>query len=99
VRFLKATIQGNRLAISDEQRAKAVLKRQFGVSDQNIIDVSYADFKEQTPPNAEIDIEGARAVVEQIAKPGASHDLKDYIDTSLQDALRAEGLFAAPMPK
>jgi NitT/TauT family transport system substrate-binding protein len=97
LRFLKATIEGNRLAISDEPRAKAVLKKQFGVSDQNIIDISYTDFKEQTPLNAEIDMEGARAVVAQIAKPGASHELKDYIDTSLSDALRAQGFFA-PAP-
>ena len=96
LRFLKATIEGNRLAISDEQRAKAILKKQFGVSDQNIIDISYADFKEQTPLNAEIDMNGARAVIEQIAKPGASRDLKDYIDLSLQDTLRAEGFFEAP---
>jgi NitT/TauT family transport system substrate-binding protein len=99
MRFLKATIEGNRLAISDEQRAKAILKKQFGVSDQNIIDISYADFKEQTPLNAEIDMNGARAVVEQIAKPGASRDLKDYVDLSLQDTLRAEGFFEAPPQK
>jgi len=91
LRFLKATILGNRLAISDEQRAKAVLKKQFGTSDQSIIDISYADFKEQTPRNAEIDPEAARAVIERIAKPDASHDLNDYIDTSLPAVLKAEG--------
>ena len=93
IRFLKATIQGNRLAISDEQRAKAVLKKQFGISDQHIIDISYADFKDQTPPNAEIDIDAARAVIEQIAKPGASRDLNDYIDMSLLNTLKTEGFF------
>jgi NitT/TauT family transport system substrate-binding protein len=93
IRFLKATIQGNRLAISDAQRAKAVLERRFGATDPKIIDISYADFKEQTPPNAEIDIDAARAVIEQIAKPGASHELKDYVDTSLLDTLKAEGYF------
>jgi hypothetical protein len=54
------------------------------------MDISYADFKEQTPINAEIDVEGARAVIEQIANPGASHELKDYIDMSLLNSLRAE---------
>jgi ABC-type nitrate/sulfonate/bicarbonate transport system substrate-binding protein len=91
IRFLKATIQGNRLAISDEQSAKAVLKKQFGANDQKIIDVSYTDFKEQTPLDATIDIGAARAVIEQIASPDASHDLKDYLDTSLLDTLKAEG--------
>jgi NitT/TauT family transport system substrate-binding protein len=93
IQFLKATISGNRLAVSDEQRAKAVLKERFGTNDQNIVDVSYTDFKAQTPPNIEIDPDAARAVIEQIAKPTASHDLKDYIDTSLLDTLKAEGYF------
>jgi ABC-type nitrate/sulfonate/bicarbonate transport system substrate-binding protein len=93
MRFLKATILGNRLAVSDEQRAKAVLKERFGNNDQSVIDISYTDFKEQTPPNAGIDPDAARAVIEQIAKPNASHDLKDYIDTSLLDALKAESYF------
>jgi ABC-type nitrate/sulfonate/bicarbonate transport system substrate-binding protein len=93
IRFLKATIQGNRLAISDERRAKAVLKKQFGISDQHIIDISYADFKDQTPPNAEIDIDAARTVIEQIAKPGASRDLDDYVDMSLLNTLKTEGYF------
>ena len=96
MRFLKATIEGNRLAIYDEQRAKAILKREFRVSDQSIIDIGYADFKEQTPFNAEIAIEAARSVIEQIAKPGAGHELKDYIDMSLLDALRAENLLETP---
>jgi len=91
MRFLRATIAGNRLAISDPQRAKAVLKKQFGNADDNIIDISYTDFKEQTPPDVAIDVEAARAVIAQIAKPGASRDIKDYIDTSLTDALKTEG--------
>ena len=95
MRFLKATIEGNRLAVSDEARAKAVLKKEFGSSDQSIIDINYTEFKEQTPINAEIDIEGARAIIEQIAKPGASHKLEDYVDLGLLDALKSEGFFDA----
>ena len=99
IRFLKATIEGNRLAISDEARAKAVLKREFGVNDQSIIDINYTEFKEQTPTNAEIDVAGARAIIEQIAKPGASQKLEDYIDLSLLNALKAEGFFDATARK
>ena len=93
LRFLKATIEGNHLAISDEQRAKAVLRKQFGVSDQSVIDISYTDFKEQTPPNAEIDIDAVSAVIKQIAKPNASHDPNDYLDGSLLSTLKAAGDF------
>jgi hypothetical protein len=42
-----------------------------------------------------IDIEGARAIIAQIAKPGASHKLEDYIDLGLLDALKSEGFFDA----
>ncbi len=92
-RFLKATIEGNRLAIADEARARAVLKKEIGIEDPKIIDIVYADFKAQTPLNAEVSVDGARAIIEQIAKPDASHKLDDYIDTSLGDALKAEGFY------
>jgi len=98
-RFLKATIEGNRLAISDEARAKAVLKKELHLNDQNIIDINYTEFKEQTPLNAEIDLEGARAIIEQIAKPGASHKLDDFIDLSLLNALKAQSFFEVPVRK
>ena len=91
--------EGNRLAVSDETRAKAVLKREFGVNDQNIIDINYAEFKEQTPVNAEIDIEGARAIIVQIAKPGASQKLEDYTDLTLLNALKSQGFFEVTAPK
>ena len=90
-RFLKATIEGNRLAIADEALAKSVLKKEIGIEDPKIIDIVYADFKAQTPLNAEISFDGARAIIERIAKAGASHKLDDYIDPSLGDALKADG--------
>jgi len=99
MRFLKATIEGNRLAISDEARAKAVLKKELGSSDQSIININYTEFKEQTPINAEIDVEGARAIIEQIAKPGASRKIEDYVDLGLRDALKSEGFFDAATRK
>jgi len=99
MRFLKATIEGNRLAVSDEARARAVLKKQFSSTDQSIIDINYTEFKEQTPINAEIDIEGARAIIEQIAKPGASRRIDDYVDLGLLDALKSQGFFDAAARK
>ncbi len=94
-RFLEATIEGNRLAMSDAARGKAVLTREMRIGDPKIIDIVYADFRDQTPPFAEIADDGARAIVEQIAAPGARHDLKDYVDPSLSAALKAEGFFDA----
>ena len=95
VRFLKATIEGNHLALKDEQRAKQVLARELKVTDQKIIDQGYANFKAETPLHAEIDVKGAENVLAAVAPPGASRNLSDYIDTSLIDGLRAEGFLSA----
>jgi ABC-type nitrate/sulfonate/bicarbonate transport system substrate-binding protein len=95
VRFLKATIEGNYLALADEKRAKEVLARELKLSDPKIIDASYANFKAETPLNAEIDRAGGENILVTTAPPGASRSLDDYIDTSLIDGLRAEGFIAA----
>ncbi len=93
MRFLKATIEGNRLAITDEARAKKVLAKEMGIDDPKIIDISYADFKAQTPVNAEVSPEGAQAIIDRIAAPAASHKLADYIDPSLGEALKTIGFY------
>ena len=95
VRFLKATIEGNYLAITDEKRAKEVLAKELKLTDPKIIDASYANFKSETPPNAEINRAGAENVLTTVAPPNAGRNLDDYIDTSLTDGLRAEGFIAA----
>jgi ABC-type nitrate/sulfonate/bicarbonate transport system substrate-binding protein len=95
LRFLKATIEGNHLAISDEKRAKAVLAKELKLRDPKVIDASYANFKTETPPNAEIDRRGAENVLNAVAPPGASRKLDDYIDMSLTDELRKQGFMDA----
>lgn len=95
LRFLKATIEGNHLAIKDGTRAKAVLAKELKLSDPKVIDASYANFKAETPVNAEIDAKGAENVLTSIAPPGASRNLADYIDTSLTDELRRQGFMTA----
>jgi len=95
VRWLKATIEGNYLAIADGRRAKEVLARELKLSDGKLIDQSYDNFKAETPPNAEIDRAGAENILNVVAPANASRNLDDYIDTSLTDGLRAEGFFNA----
>jgi ABC-type nitrate/sulfonate/bicarbonate transport system substrate-binding protein len=95
VRFLKATIEGNHLALANETRAKEVLARELKLADAKVIDQSYANFKAATPRNAEIDRTGAQNVLGAIAPANASQNLVDYIDTSLTDGLRADGFFEA----
>jgi ABC-type nitrate/sulfonate/bicarbonate transport system substrate-binding protein len=95
LRFLKATIEGNHIAIRDENRAKAVLVKELKLSDPNVIEASYANFKAETPPNAEIDRRGAENVLTSVAPLGASRNLNDYVDMSLTEDLRKQGFMAA----
>ena len=54
-----------------------------------------ANFKAETPPNAEIDRAGAENILATVVPANASRNLDDYIDTSLTDQLRSEGFMAA----
>ncbi len=95
LRFLKATIEGNYLAISDEKRGKEVLAKELTIGDPKILDISYDNFKAATPQNAEVDRTGAENILSTVAPPNASRNLDDYIDTSLTEELRADGFFEA----
>lgn len=95
VRFMKATIEGNRLALSDEARAKAVLQKATAISDPKVIDIIYADFKAQTPVNAEILPEAATAIIAAVAAPQASRKLEDYVDGGIIAELKSQGFMDA----
>lgn len=99
LRFMRATVEGNYFAVSDEVRAKAVLARELGLSDPEIIDASYNNFKAETPINAEIDRAGAENIMAALAGRGASNNVEDYIDMSIGEELRAEGFYAAMQEK
>jgi ABC-type nitrate/sulfonate/bicarbonate transport system substrate-binding protein len=99
VRFMRATIEGNYVAVTDEKRAKEVLARELKLTNPKVIDASYANFKAETPPNAEVDRKGAENVVSSIAPPNASKAIDDYIDTTLTDDLRAQGFMEAMATK
>jgi ABC-type nitrate/sulfonate/bicarbonate transport system substrate-binding protein len=91
-RFLRALAEGNALARSDADRGKIVLARGAGIGDPKIIDIAYEDFRALSPP----EIEPTRAAAENVLAqfPDASGNIADYIDTSILDGLRRDGLFA-----
>ena len=97
MRFLKGTIEGNYLALTDETRAKDVLAKELKITDPKILDIAYSDFKAQSPINIEISRQGAANILAQF--PGGSQKPEDYLDSSLIDALRTEGYFAAMAQK
>jgi NitT/TauT family transport system substrate-binding protein len=93
VRFLKATIEGNYLALTDEKRAKEVLAKEVGISDPKIIDTSYNDFKQQSPINLEPSRLGAQNIIDQFPAL-KSRNIDDYLDIAVLDGLKKEGFFA-----
>ena len=89
-RFLKAAIEGNHLAFTNEKPAKEVLAKELKLTDSKIIDISYNDFKLQTPRNMEPSIKGAENVITQIGGQGSTR-VEDYMDSTVLAALRDGG--------
>ena len=90
-RFLKATVEGNYLALSDEKRAKEILAKELKITDPRIIDISYDDFKQQSPPELTPSRAGAENILAQF--PGGSSKVDDYVDTGILDGLAQAGFF------
>jgi NitT/TauT family transport system substrate-binding protein len=93
VRFLKAAIEGNHLALTNEGLAKQVLAKELKLTNAKIVDISYEDFKAQSPPNMEPSVEGAENVIARIGGAG-SQNLTDYMDTSVIEGVKKAGFFA-----
>ncbi len=93
-RFLRATVEGNYLAVADGVRAKEVLARELGLTEPAIIEATFENFKSQTPANAELTRDGAENVIATVT-PGLSANPDDYMDSSVYESLRNEGFFAA----
>src|SRR5215468_6899684 len=91
-RFLRAAIEGNYLALTNETRAKEVLARELKLTDSKIVDISYTDFKLQAPRTLEPIIEAATNVIAQIPGDGG-RNVEDYMDATLIANLRQQGLF------
>jgi ABC-type nitrate/sulfonate/bicarbonate transport system substrate-binding protein len=89
-RFIKATMEGNVLALSNEPMAKQVLARQTKVTDPNIIEISYRDFRLQTPANIEPSREAAQNVIANDPRSqGAKVD--DYLEMKILEELKKAG--------
>ncbi len=93
MQFLKASIEGNYLALTDEKRAKEVLARETRIAEAKIIDLSYDDFKQQSPVNLEPSRPGAQNIIDQFPVL-KSRNIDDYIDAGILDGLKQEGFFA-----
>jgi NitT/TauT family transport system substrate-binding protein len=98
LRFLRAVIEGNYLALTDAARAKAVLARELNIKSQKIIDISYEDFRAQSPPDMTISTRGVENVL-KISAGSGSRNVDDYIDGSVLMKLRKSGFFETMQKK
>ena len=98
LRFLRAVIEGNYLALTHDVRAKAVLARELKVKNSRIVDISYEDFRAQSPPDMDISMAGVANVL-KIGARGGSRNPADYIDGSVLMELRKSGFFATMQKK
>ncbi|HEY4404533.1 MAG TPA: ABC transporter substrate-binding protein [Xanthobacteraceae bacterium] len=96
-RFLKATIEGNYLALRDEKRAKEILAKELKITDPRIIDISYNDFRQQSPPDLTPSRAGAENILAQF--PGGSSRPDDYVDTGILADLAKAGFFGQMQQK
>ncbi len=96
-RFLKATIEGNNVALTDPKRAEEVLRGELKITRPKLLAIAYDDFKAQAPP----DLAPSPQAVENVLKlfPEASQKMSDYVDTSLLDGLKKNGFFEAMAQK
>ena len=93
-RFLRATAEGNYLALAEPARAKEVLAKGTRIADAKIVEITYADFTQMTPLDLAVPRAGAENILAHFP-PEVSRKLDDYIDLSVLEALRKEGVFAA----
>jgi NitT/TauT family transport system substrate-binding protein len=93
LRFLKASIEGNYVALNDDKRAKDVLAKELKISSQKVLGITYDDFRQQSPQNLEPSTDGAANILKQF--PNVDQKIGDYVDTSLLDALKNDGFLAA----
>ncbi len=96
-RFVKATIEGGYAALADEAAAKAVLARETKVNDPKVLAITYDDFKQQLPVTGEPVRAGAVNVIAQLQNSGMhlnGTNPDDYVDTSILEELRRQGVFA-----
>lgn len=96
-RFIKATAEGNLLALTDAARAKAVLGRRANIGDPKILDIAYRDFRELSPPTMEPTDEAAKTILAQF--PDVSQAVADYLDRSILDGLKRDGTLTALQAK
>lgn len=93
LKFMRATIEANYLAVADAERAKPVMADALNITDPKNLDITYDNFKTYTPLNAEPTVEGGKNIMATVDAANKSDNINDYMDESIHEELRDEGFF------
>lgn len=99
LRFMRATIEGNYLAVSDGERARKVMADSLNIADAKNLETTYNNFKTYTPLNAEPTVEGGKNIMATVEVPNKSDNIDDYIDKTIHEELHNDGFFVAMTKK
>ena len=97
--FMRATIEGNYLAVKEHDRARDIMAKALNIANAKNLDITYNNFKTYTPLNAEPTIEGGKNIIAIVEARNKSKNIDDYIDQTIQTELRQEGFFEAMKKK
>ena len=67
------------------------MARELKLSDPDIVDQAYENFKRETPINAELTIEGAKNIIDVLQPDNKNVDA--YLDNSVHEGLQKESFF------
>jgi len=95
--FVRGTVEGNYFALVNPAEAKKVLATELKLSDENVINQTYENFRAETPRNAELTVQGAQNIVD-VLEP-KDRNLSRYMDNSIQEELIKEGFFGKMQQK
>jgi NitT/TauT family transport system substrate-binding protein len=96
IHFVRAYIAGAYLALSDVDKAKALIGQKYKTNDPTVIDATYNDFKRMMPLDAAPSVAGAQNVIAQLQVIGldvGSKNVNDYLDSSIIEGLKKDGYF------
>jgi ABC-type nitrate/sulfonate/bicarbonate transport system substrate-binding protein len=94
--FLRAYIESVYIALSNPLTAMLALSSELKDFPPEVIEATYADFKDRAPRDAAPSREGAETMLRELPELGVavkSKNVADYVDDSLIDELRSEGFF------
>jgi len=91
--FMRATIEGNYMAVSQPKRAKNILATRLKINNTKNLDLTYENFKNFTPLNCELTKKGGQNIINTINGSPTKQGLKNYMDDSIYRELKREGFF------